>query len=144
MWTLRNRCGPVSSSSVNRPTDPNAEGGPGTTRARLRLIAVSLLAVIAARHLVFAGLLYFGGAIDPVAGALAGLVVAGAALAYLLAIRAVLKQSRIGAILTTVLCLVAAGLGLLTAVGWLDWLVPIANLLAAGAVLGSLPGRRTQ
>lgn len=108
----------------------------------MRFVAIGLLAVVAVRHLVFAGWLYFIAPMERLAGSLAGLFLALAGVAYLLLLRGVVKRSRPVQLLAIVVCLAAAGLGLLTIAGWSDSLIPAANLAAAVALAWCLPPRR--
>ncbi|MFT4110724.1 hypothetical protein [Propionicimonas sp.] len=125
------------------PTSAAPSAVPASARrARLRLLAVVLLGLLAALYLVLAVRLYFFPPFDSVTGGLLGVFLALVAGAYLLLTRAVVRQSRVGHVLAIVVCAVAAVLGLTAEMSWLDWAVLAANVVTLGLLLGCLPRRR--
>lgn len=116
-----------------------ATGGPGSRRARLRLVAVVLLGLLTMTYLALGVKLYFFPAGDAVASGLLAVVLGVVALVYLLVTRAVIRQSRVGHILAIVVCVVAIVLAIAPGMTWIDWTVLGANLIAAGALFGCLP-----
>ncbi|MCB0911874.1 MAG: hypothetical protein KDB60_09715 [Propionibacteriaceae bacterium] len=122
-----------------QPEQPQARGGEGSLRARLRLVAVVLLGLLTATYLVLAVKLYFFPAVEAVASGLFGIVLAVIALLYALATRAVLRQSRVGHLLAVVLCVLAVVLGLTPGMTWIDWTVLGVNLVAVAVLLGCVP-----
>jgi hypothetical protein len=125
---------PVASAS--------SSGGPGSTRARLRLVAVLLLGVLTALYLVFAVRLYVVPAVDPVVTGLIGVAFAVVAVVYGVLTRAVAKQSRVGHVIAIVVAALGALLSISVGMEWLDWVVLLVNLGAFGVLLGCVPRRR--
>ncbi len=124
-----------------RAASASLSGGPGSRRARLRLIAVVLLGGLTVLYLVFAIRLSFLPAVDPAVTGILGIAFAVAALGYGLLARAVAKQSRGGHITAVVVTVLGAILAVSAGMEWLDWLVLAANLAAFGVLLGCVPRR---
>lgn len=131
--------GPVPKQPV---ASASSSGGPGSTRARLRLVAVLLLGVLTALYLVFAVRLYVVPAVDPVVTGLIGVAFAVVAVVYGVLTRAVAKQSRVGHVIAIVVAALGALLSISVGMEWLDWVVLLVNLGAFGVLLGCVPRRR--
>nr|WP_300145045.1 hypothetical protein [Propionicimonas sp.] len=125
------------------PTDsaPAAPGGPGSTRARLRLGAVLLLGLLAVLYLALAIRLYFFTTTNAVTGGLLGLALAAVGILYGLLTRAVFRQSRVGHIVAIVVCAAAAVLSIVPGMAWPDWLALGTNAIAFVLLLGCVPRR---
>ncbi len=120
-------------------TPAAATGGPGSLRARLRVVAVALLGLLTVTYLVLGVRLYFFPAGEAAASGLVGIVMGAVAVAYLLVTRAVVRQSRAGHILAIVVCAAAILLGITPGMTWIDWTALGLNVAAAGALLGCVP-----
>jgi hypothetical protein len=128
----------VPTPSVPPAAEP---GGPGSLRARLRLAGVVLLGALALLYAVLAIRLYFFSTANLVLNSLVGVVLAVLAVVYALLTRAVARRSRVGHLVAVAVCVVAAVLAIVPVMAWPDWLAVVANLAAAGALLGSVPRR---
>jgi len=120
-------------------------GGPGTARARLRLAAVVLLALLALLWAVV-GLRFF---VAPPAGiassfaSVVGLFYLIEALAYGLGARWVAVQKRWGHIVAIVVAAANLLLVLTGRMTWLEWALVGANLVALVFLLLTVPRRVT-
>lgn len=115
---------------------------PGSLRARLRLVAVMVLILIATLYLLSGIRLYFAPPIDALVAAVAGVGAAVVGILYGAAAWWVVSRRRWGHLLA---CAVTFVGGLLTFTldgEWLDWTVFAANLLAFGLLLATIPRRR--
>ncbi len=119
-------------------------GGPGSTRARLRLVAVALLALLAAVW-AFIGLrLYFAppAGISGTIAALIGLVAVADALAYGLAARWVATRKRWGHFLAIGVVALNLLFGFTAGMTWLEWSVLAINVVVLALLLATVPLRR--
>ncbi|MCA0295308.1 MAG: hypothetical protein LCH96_08395 [Actinobacteria bacterium] len=124
----------------SKPVTPAAPtGGPGSTRARLRLGAVVLLGLLGLLYLGLAVLLYLAPQGTAVGSGLVGLVLAAAALTYGLLARGVVKQSRAGHVTAAMVCAIAAVLSISAAMAWTDWATLGVNVAAFAMLLGCVP-----
>ena len=120
-------------------------GGPRTARARLRLAAVVLLALLALLWAVV-GLRFF---VAPPAGiassfaSVVGLFYLIEALAYGLGARWVAVQKRWGHIVAIVVAALNILLGFTAQMTWLEWALLVANVAALVLLVTILPRRVT-
>jgi hypothetical protein len=126
----------------SKPVPPaTSAGAPGSVRARLRLAAVVLLALLTIAYLLLAVRLYFFPTGSAVGSGVVGVVFGVAALAYGLLARAVVKQSRAGHIAAAVVCAVGAVLSVSAAMAWPDWTTLGINAASFCLLLGCVPGK---
>lgn len=107
----------------------------------MRLGAAIVLGVLTLIYLALAIEAYFFPARSAVASALVGVAFGVTAVVYALLTRAVVRQSRLGHILAAVVCAVAV-VSISGGMAWLNWVALVANVVAFGLLLGSVPRRR--
>lgn len=118
-----------------------AKGGPGSTRARLRLAAVVVLALLTAYYVVYALLLYFQSPLPPLSAGILAVVMLLAALAHGLSARWVARRLRWGhfvALAVTLLSALSGWVGMT----WLELSALALNVVAFALLLGCIPRKQ--